>query len=220
MGPPCDDRAVRLPSLLPFLALVVACGDDGGTPMDADAAVRLDVMESRPGCTPMAPATECVVTTWSEPAGARDHRDPCSEITYPSTPPASGPHFGVWADFLVYDDEVPWGFLVHSLEHGAIVLGYDCPDGCPDVLEAFATVVESHGSDPLCDGHPSADARFIVTPMSGLEAPVIALAWEHAYTATGVDESSLAEFVELHYGMAPEDLCVPGRAQLDGEWCP
>lgn len=205
-------------SLIPLL-LAVACGDDGG-PTSADAAVRLDVTETRPGCAPLAPSTECVVTTWSEPAGARDHRDPCSDIDYPSQPPASGPHFGVWADFLVYDEEVPWGFLVHSLEHGAIVFGYDCPSGCPEVLQAFGSIIEAHGPDPLCESHPSTDARFIVVPMSGLDAPVVALAWEHAYTATGIDEASLGEFVAMHYGMAPEDLCVAGRAETDGEWCP
>ncbi len=204
-----------------MLLLALACGDDGGgdsaTP---DAAVRLDVMETRPGGAPLPPATECVVTTWSEVAGPRDHRDPCSAIDYPSVPPASGPHFGVWADFLTYADEVPWGFLVHSLEHGAIVLGYDCPDGCPEVLDAFSNVIDAHGPDPLCAEHPSTDARFIVAPMSGLEAPVVALAWEQVYTATCVDEPSLGEFVETHYGNAPEDLCFAGRAETDGAWCP
>ncbi|MAQ15749.1 MAG: hypothetical protein CMN30_13265 [Sandaracinus sp.] len=204
----------------PLLLLgALACGDSSpSTPLDG--SVRVDIEETRPGAPPIGPATECVVRTWSEPARAQDHRAVCSAIDYASLPPASGPHFSVWADFATYGDEVPWGYLVHSLEHGAIFLGYDCPEGCPEVLDAFAAVIEAHGDDPLCATHPSADARFIVAPVSGLDAPVVALAWEYAYTATCVDDASLSAFVEDHYGLAPEDLCNPGAAVTEGDWCP
>lgn len=191
-----------------------AGSDAGPTPM------RVDVEESSPGGTPIAPSTECTVTTWREPASARDHREPCSELAYPFHPPASGPHYGVWADFLRYDAPVPWGYLVHSLEHGAIVLAYDCPEGCDDVLAALDAIITDHGADPLCESHDGTDARFILVPDPDLEdGTIAAVAWEHAYVATCLDEPSLRTFVEEHYGGAPEDLCAAGLDDSASGWC-
>lgn len=47
-------------------------------------------------------------------------------ITYNSNPPTSGPHFPVWAKGGVYDRVISDGHLIHSLEHGYIVISYDC----------------------------------------------------------------------------------------------
>jgi len=102
------------------------------------------------------------------------------------------------------------------LEHGGVVFNYDCPEGCPEVLAAFDAAIAAHGVDPMCEG---VDARFIVAPDPTLDVPIAITAWEHVYVATCLDEESLIEFVEAHYGQGPEDLCARG---LDGEertWC-
>lgn len=56
----------------------------------------------------------------------RDHVNDISEITYNSDPPTSGTHFPAWAKKGVYDRVVSDGYLLHSLEHGYIVISYDC----------------------------------------------------------------------------------------------
>ena len=168
---------------------------------------RLDEVTTHPDATPIAPFEECTVVTYREPAASRVHVDPCSDLSYESHPPAGGDHYGIWADFRTYDAPVPWGFLVHSLEHGAVVMAHDCADGCGDVLTAFDEVAASI-DDPVCREEDG--PRVIVAPDPTLEWPIAVVAWEHVYLATCLDRPSLEAFVNEHYGMAPEDLCVPG----------
>jgi hypothetical protein len=169
----------------------------------------VDVVEQYPDAAPIAPATECVVITGREPAVSAAHIEVCSEIEYPRFPPAGGPHFSAWADFGTYSEPVETGFLVHSLEHGAVALLYNCPEGCPEVLEAFADI-EAARVDPLCRTHASMN-RIIIAPEPRLEVAIALIAWEHVYLATCLDEASLSAFVDAHYARAPEDLCAPGR---------
>lgn len=180
---------------------------------------RLDEVTLHPDADPIAPFTECSVYTAREPASSRGHVATCSALEPAFHPPASGEHFGSWADFGIYEAPIPWGFLVHALEHGAIVLAYRCEAPCSEITDALRAVIAAHGPDPLCRGGEIA-ARFIMVPDPELEWPVAALAWEHVYLATCIDPSSLAEFVEAHYGRAPEDLCAPGIDRSAAGWCP
>jgi hypothetical protein len=61
--------------------------------------------------------------------------------------------------------------------------------------------------------------RIIVVPQPDLEEPIAALAWEHVYTATCLDEASLQAFIDAHYAMAPEDFCSSGLGP-DQTMCP
>ena len=56
----------------------------------------------------------------------RDHTQDIAGITYNSNPPTSGTHFPVWAKPGVYDRLMSDGYLIHSLEHGYVVISYDC----------------------------------------------------------------------------------------------
>jgi hypothetical protein len=56
----------------------------------------------------------------------REHVNDISDITYNSNPPTSGTHFPAWAKKGVYDRVISDGYLIHSLEHGYIVISYDC----------------------------------------------------------------------------------------------
>jgi hypothetical protein len=180
-----------------------------------DDSGLVDVIETRPDAPPIAPFTECVVTTAREPATSAAHVPTCSALEYPRHPPAGGPHYGTWADFGVYAQPVPWPFLVHSLEHGAVVLAYNCPEGCPDVLAALERI-RAEREDPACRAR-GGDNRIVVMPDPELEVPIAAVAWEHLYLATCLDEGSLRAFVDARYARAPEDTCAPG-ASLD-PWC-
>jgi hypothetical protein len=56
----------------------------------------------------------------------REHITDIADIEYNSSPPTSGPHFAVWAKRGVYDRVISNGHLIHSLEHGYIVIHYNC----------------------------------------------------------------------------------------------
>lgn len=197
-----------------FVVLVSSCG-----PSEV-SSTRVDEMTTHPDAEPLAPFETCDVYTAREPAEARDHRDPCSDVGYVLVPPAGGPHYSIWADFLVYDAPVPWGFLVHSLEHGAVVLAYDS-----DIVEASTvrdTMIDirtMHGLDPVCRDEEWPN-RIIVVPDPDLEWPIAVRAWEHVYDATCLDRPSIEAFITEHYAMSPEDLCVPGTDLSSTGWCP
>ncbi len=191
-------------SLLALL-LLGACGP--GTSNAGDGGL-LNVVVERPNAPPIAPHSECVVTTGFEPTAEPAHRADCSAMDFPRYPPSSGPHYGTWADFATYSAPVPWGFLLHSLEHGAVVLAYSCGDACPEVPAAFARIA-AQIDDPLCSTHPNGN-RIVLVPDPDLPTPIAAVAWEHVYLATCLDETSLSAFVNANYARARENLCVAG----------
>lgn len=56
----------------------------------------------------------------------REHVTDIAGIAYTSNPPTSGSHFPVWAKPGVYDRLISDGYLIHSMEHGYVVIWYDC----------------------------------------------------------------------------------------------
>ena len=205
-----------MPRILASALLVAAAGACASP--DA-VPVRVDETTTHPDAPPIAPHAECTVYVAREPATSAEHRGPCTDIEYPLTPPAQGPHYSQWAAFRTYDAPVPAGFLVHALEHGAIVLAYRCDaPPCTEITEALDAIVAEHGEDPLCRGEER-PSRFVIAPDPTLDHPIAAIAWEHVYLATCLDLPSLRAFVSAHYGRAPEDLCVPGVDRSADGWC-
>jgi hypothetical protein len=186
-----------------FAVFLTAC--PGPAPVDG----LVDAVDTFPDAEPIAPESECVVTTARDPNDDNAHITPCSETDYIPHPPAGGAHYGQWADFATYADPVPWGFLVHSLEHGAVVLAYSCDD-CPEVVAAFESI-RADTDDPSCREHPNGN-RIIVMRDPSIDVPIAAVAWGHVYRATCLDMESLQAFVDAHYARAPENLCIAGVA--------
>jgi len=172
-----------------------------------------------PDTAPLAPYEACTVRLIDTPSVSATHVPTCSELTLLDDPPSSGDHYPVWASYGVHEAPIPWGFLIHSMEHGGIVMAYRCEGACPEITGAFSTLVAEHGSDPLCRLEAS-PARFVVVPDPTLEWPVALVAWEHTYVATCVDLPSMRAFVEAHYDHAPESLCAPGVDRSETGWCP
>src|SRR3990172_3707011 len=56
----------------------------------------------------------------------REHVTNIKDVVYNSNPPTSGPHFSTWAKKGVYDRVLSDGYLIHSLEHGYVVISHDC----------------------------------------------------------------------------------------------
>jgi len=63
-----------------------------------------------------------------------------THIAYNSNPPTSGPHYPNPANCGIYDQSLPDEELVHNLEHGGIVIEYNCPDACPDLVQQLKDV--------------------------------------------------------------------------------
>jgi hypothetical protein len=140
------------------------------------------------------------------------HTTACAEIAYSTNPPSSGMHYGVWPSFKAYDTAVPRGFLVHALEHGAVVIGYSCED-CDDEVDAARALIAELGPDPLCCAEPSctgASSRLILTPDPRLDTAWAASSWGFTLTADCFEPDAFRAFVEAHRGRGLEAVCSDG----------
>ncbi|MFO0741705.1 MAG: DUF3105 domain-containing protein [Labilithrix sp.] len=202
--------------------LVLACGspdDDkpattppGTSPAGADAGPPRCSADLAP---PEVRAVSCSVTLgtpgFQQPAS--QHVPPNTAINYCSNPPTSGPHYAVWAEFKDYETEVPWPYLVHSEEHGGVVLLYKCDTPCPEIVDALKAVRDRAAADPACEQQGRAgQKRIIITPSSTIPTKVAAAAWGATYTGDCVDGPTLDEFVAKKGQNGPENLCFAGQS--------
>lgn len=202
-----------------------AGGADAGSPDGAGGATD--------GPTPDAPLADggaldlgsvgggmCNVELVAPPSEGANHTDRfCLPVSYASNPPASGTHYGSWPVFRAYDKPVPWGFLVHALEHGAVVIAYNCPApaGCAAEIAAAKALMASVPPRPACPRPP-----VILTPDPGLPVKFAASAWGHVLRASCFDRPAFAAFITAHANQGPEFFdndC--GVLDLEAEgWCP
>ena len=154
----------------------------------------------------------CGTTVQSWPIEGNAHYEPGTPIVYCTKPPSSGPHYWVWAAFQTYDRPIPWGYFVHDLEHGAVVVVYKCASGsCPTIAAKLQAVIDARPVDPGCEAlEAGVRRRVILAPDPTLDIDVAASAWGWTYRATCVDATSLGAFIDAHYGHAAEDFCSGG----------
>jgi hypothetical protein len=157
---------------------------------------------------PGEPQGECNAVETTYKNGSRDHVEPCSDVEYAMSPAVFGDHYPSWAAFQTYDYPVPTGYLVHSLEHGAVVVLYDCPDGCVDEVSQAQAAIDAWPVDPLCS--VDIERRVILVPQPALGARWAASAWGFSLKADCFDAGLFADFYERHVGNAPEDFCNQG----------
>jgi cytoskeletal protein RodZ len=76
-----------------------------------------------------ASAASCDAPTETAASGTQQHVAEGTKVTYSTSPPTSGQHYPVWAQFgkTFYDksDRPAIGNLVHNLEHGYTILWYN-----------------------------------------------------------------------------------------------
>jgi len=121
--------------------------------------------------------------------------------TYPSVPPASGPHFEIPWGAGVYDSPPPIERVIHSLEHGAAVVWYS-PHVSGEELERLRTFF----------GSGAAGARVIVAPYEYVgegEADTLPagtqmamVAWHRVQACANVNLAAAFSFT-AHYAFPP-----------------
>jgi len=204
---------------LAFAALGACASDDEvGAAMASDARPDRATATPTVGRVPDAALPDaarvdggaCNVRIDAVPIVESPHVADGTPIVYGSNPPSSGPHYGTWANFQELTHPVDDGHLVHSLEHGAVLLLYKCEGAaCDALVAALRAVRDALPTDPLCD--PAIRTRVILAPRAANDVAVAAAAWGHVYRADCVDAASLTTFILEHYAKAPEDFCVPGQ---------
>jgi hypothetical protein len=179
---------------------VAACGDDQQQPSGPP-----------PLGEPSAPTGPCRAVTQAYEIASAHHVEKCANLPDSPKPPAGGDHYGEWAAFQSYDFPLPRGFVMHDLEHGAIVFSYNCPGGCPDEVAAAQALIDAQVEDPLCAGS-GALRRALLLPDPTLDIRWGASAWGFTLRAECFDPEAFGAFYREHYGQTYEDLCYPGTA--------
>lgn len=116
---------------------------------------------------------------------------------YPTTPPYGGPHWTIPLRCGIYEQEQLFEPMVHTMEHGAIVLYYQ-----PLAVDAD-TVAEMRvaASQLLSEGR-----RLILTPSTRIGVPVAMTSWGRLMLLDDFEEDTLRAFLDAFEGDAPEEL--------------
>jgi hypothetical protein len=155
----------------------------------------------------------CSVTEIFDPSPSANHVAVGTPLTYATMPPVGGDHYPFWANFENYAAPLDHGYLVHALEHGAVVFWYRCAkrDACPTLASELETLAANLvPNDPLCAPYPTVRRRMIVVPEPKLTSVVAASAWGHAIALGCVDRDRLRTFTLARYDRATESVCAPG----------
>ena len=111
--------------------------------------------------------------TSSERSRSREHiTDPNQTVDYRTNPPTDGRHFVEWADDGIYDEAPPDERLVHTLEHGRVIVWFkpSLPEQARANLKAFF----------------DADSyQMVMVPRRDMPYDVAASAWNRDPTPNG-----------------------------------
>jgi hypothetical protein len=115
--------------------------------------------------------------------------EPTSYI-WNSRPPTSGPHSDPLAEWGIHEESVPEWNQVHNLEDGGVIIHYNCPDGCPDIVAELEAIVREKGEDQL-----------ILHPYTNMDSRIALTAWTRMLTMEDVDRGKIEDFIDEYRGI-------------------
>lgn len=135
----------------------------------------------------------------------RDPRQP--HPPYNSNPPTSGPRLYDLADWGAHSIPVPLELQVHNLEHGGVVLQYNCPQDCPELAARLAEVASSYETT-------------IVAPYPLMARRIALTAWGRIDTFEDFDAERITRFIEAYVGQDHHTPTGSQAASGDGSGHP
>lgn len=166
----------------------------------------------------------------------REHvdREKWEVFEYNSNPPTSGPHDVVWTKAGIYDQPQGDGHLVHSLEHGYVILNYNCnleseklkvqseklATESGEMLEVDQSVEVSKEANlptPLSDqeceelqkqlsdlANDKKLWKLVVVSSQNLDSRIALTAWTRIEKMDGFDRDRIVAFIDAHRNHGPE----------------
>jgi len=135
----------------------------------------------------------------------RGHVTEGNPIEYQHYPPTSGSHYPTparWGTIGTPQQPLPEGRFIHNLEHGGIVVLYNCPGGCPDLVQQLQEVVTRTGPKDKYG-----DIKMVMTPYSrGMDHKIALLAWDYIDSFDAFDRDRIIRFYDAHVDRGPEDV--------------
>jgi hypothetical protein len=119
-----------------------------------------------------------------------------AHAAYNSNPPTSGPHYPDPARWGIYDAPLPDETLVHNLEHGGIVVQYNCSQACPQLVGQLKQMAGEYRSKVILAPRPNKDVPYRIT----------LTAWTWLDGFDDFDAARIRTFVTAHKDKGPEFL--------------
>jgi hypothetical protein len=126
--------------------------------------------------------------------------------SYNSKPPTSGPHWSILGEA-----PVPWGIYrepvldeaqVHNLEHGGVMIQYNCRD-CPDLVAQLEGFYNRYSAARPLPRYPQS-TKLIVAPYYDMPSRIALTAWGRIDTLDAYDEARITRFVDAYRDNGPE----------------
>jgi hypothetical protein len=108
---------------------------------------------------------------------------------YNSDPPTSGPHLPYIAPWGIHTEPIPRQLQVHNLEDGGVMVQYNCPDACPDLVARLKTIVSSY------------EHQVILAPYPGMKTRLALTAWTRLDAFDDFDERRVRRFITAYRGI-------------------
>ena len=174
-----------------LLALVFACGGEAA-PATPAGRLAADAPTSAATPTPLATISLSYTIPGERYPSQGNAHIPLDQAhpPYNSTPATSGWHYAVplapvpWG---LYENPLPDEVLLHNLEHGGIGVHYDCPEGCPDLVDDIVAAILSQPR-----------TKILVSPYPAMPTRIALTAWNYLDAFDVFDEDRIVAFIEAH----------------------
>ncbi len=110
-------------------------------------------------------------------------------VPYNSAPPTSGPHLPYLAPWGIHTEPIVKELQVHNLEDGGVMVQYNCPSGCPDLVEKLKGIVERYPEHVILAPYPGMKTRIALTACTRIDA------------FDQFDESRISRFIKAYRGI-------------------
>lgn len=116
-------------------------------------------------------------------------------VAYNSDPPTSGPHYAEPIPAGFYDTPQADEYVVHNLEHGHIVISYDCSKltNCDAVKQQLRNLVASYDT-----------WKIVAVPRVNRDTAIGVAAWGWLIKLDSYDEAQIRRFVDAWRNKGPE----------------
>lgn len=128
-------------------------------------------------------------------AGADHIQEGMAAIDWNSNPPTSGQHYAVWAPAGFYTEVIPDGYLVHNMEHGYVIVYYNCAavPNCDEFKTGIETAIAAAGTDPNTQ-----TVKVIAVPREEMTNPITYASWGHLYVAETFIPDELIGYIQTY----------------------
>lgn len=132
--------------------------------------------------------------------GNRQHVPQTTDMVYRNRPPSSGDHYDTPAGYGVFTRQLLVGNLVHTLEHGGIVVYYR-----PDLCDQACVAQLQHAYSSAPKSREWGTVKMVVTPWQDMDHAITAAAWGWVDDMDQPDPARIVAFYQAHVDHGPED---------------